>query len=54
MITAMIMTTPMVTAMPMPPGWTARPIPAPTAMIMGTAMATITAMPAIRMNTMPT
>ena len=52
----MIMATPMVPLIP--PGWTARPIPArmrtATPMIMDTAMATITAMPAIRMNTMPT
>ena len=52
------MITPMVP--PIPRGWTARPIPArmrtATRMIMGmgTAMATITAMLAIRMNTMPT
>lgn len=52
MITTMIMTTPMVTATPMPPGSTARLTPARKRMI--TAMATITAMPAIRMNTMPT
>lgn len=48
----MIMTTPMVTATPMPPGSTARQTPARMRMI--TVMATITAMPAIRMNTMPT
>ena len=51
----MIMTTPMV--LPIPRGWTAPPILArmrtATPMIMDTAMATITAMPAIRMNTMP-
>lgn len=52
MITAMIMTPPMVTATPMPPGSTVRPIPARMSTITG--MATITAMPAIRMNTMPT
>lgn len=51
----MILTTPMVMiiATLIPPGWTARPIPAPTATIMDTAMATITAMLAIRTNTMP-
>lgn len=48
MITTMIMTTPMGTATPMPPGSTARQTPA--RMI----MATITAMPAIPMITMPT
>lgn len=52
----MILTTPMV--LPILRGWTARPILArmrtATRMIMDTAMATITAMPDIRMNTMPT
>lgn len=52
----MTMITPMVP--PIPPGWTARPIPArmrtATRMIMGMDTATITAMAAIRMNTMPT
>lgn len=54
----MIMTTPMV--LPIPRGWTARPIPArmrtatPMITVTGMGMGMTIAMPDIRMNIMPT
>jgi hypothetical protein len=52
----MIMTTIMITPMALQKRrvWIARPIPARTITGTPTVMGTITAMPAIRMNTMPT